>query len=448
MSVATLFQPVRIADDRMSELLRLQFQYIQDPNFFRKHARADYDKLKELGSVLLKLPVQDEPESVKLAADADQPPRLEWQTKDNYPPHAPSLSGRDAHDREELFIPLRLSQMFAILQTPDAELSKSLLAPSRDAIKTLEQLTLWYQEQYSTQHPRHPRTPVVENLYSAPNIGLRNDWYTDAVFAQQFFTGTSPNSITLASSKWISQFSSATNVPSGHSELLKSDSSSFYIVDYSYIRDSMGVSPGETLVNDAAGVNHYGCSPIALFHLNESGELHPVAITIDYKAGIISESVTIYNQRLDSSDATHDQSQDWPWRYAKMCVLSADWAIHEMIVHLTQTHLVEEALIVAARRAFYNDLNHIVYRLLSPHWNMTLALNLLARSLLVLRIIASLAGFSGLHTNKFFRTKFTNFDWKGKHIPNDLEHRGFPIDQLGSEKFHNYTYAWDIIEMW
>ncbi|KAJ8515606.1 hypothetical protein ONZ45_g7011 [Pleurotus djamor] len=449
MSVATqLFQPVRLADDKISDLIRIQSQYLQDPAFFQQNASADYDQLKKLDNVLFQLPEEavGEAESLKLAALSvfeGPPPKLEWRTKDVYPPHALSLPKQDQHSPFAIFDPVRLLQTKQMLG--DVDLSKTPLVPSRESIKSFDDLSRWYQKQYNDQHSWWP--PKLENLYYAENIGLRKgyDWYTDAAFAQQFFTGTNPSTIKLATNEWISRFSSAANVPTSVSGLLQSDASSFYVVDYSFIRESMGASPSETLFNDAEGVRHYSSSPVVLFHLNDEGDLHPVAIIIDYKGGI-TESVTIFNQRLDSSDTDHDQSQDWPWRYAKMCVLSADWALHEMIIHLTHTHLIEEAIIIAARRTF--DSEHIVYRLLSPHWDITLALNQLARELLVPNIISPLAGFSLPQTYKFIRTEFTNFDWKGKHIPTDLKNRGFPIDQLGNEKFHNYTYARDIIEMW
>ncbi|KAJ8515605.1 hypothetical protein ONZ45_g7010 [Pleurotus djamor] len=453
MSVATMFQPISIAEDKASELIRLQLQYLQDPAFFaaefQQKTGAGYAQLKELDAILFQLPDESEAdleaESLELASFGGRPAKLEWRYTDVYPPSARDLPWQDQHSLPAIFSPVRLLQTLRILGGANL----NTLVPDRQTTKTFDDLMKWYQNQFN----RHKRPWEIKNLYSAENIGLRKDkygyydWYIDSVFAQQFFTGTNPDSITLASSEWISRFSSAANVPSSVSGLLQSDASSFYVVDYSFIRESMGASPTETLFNDAEGVKHYACSPVALFHLSEAGDLHPVAIIIDYK-GSMAASVTIFNKRLDASDTAHDQSKDWPWRYAKMCVLSADWAFHEIIIHLTQTHLVEEAIIVAARRAFYDDSNHIVYRLLSPHWDITLALNASARSLLVPKIISPLAGFNSSQTYKFIRTEFTNFDWKGKYVPNDLKARGFPVEQFDTDKFHNYAYARDIIEMW
>ena len=93
-------------------------------------------------------------------------------------------------------------------------------------------------------------------------------------------------------------------------------------------------------------------------------------------------SVTIFNRRV-SSASTLPEKEDWPWRYAKMCAQVSDWAHHEITVHLVHTHFVEEATIVAAHRTI--DPSHVVFKLLEPHWNVTLSLNAAARTTLVLQ---------------------------------------------------------------
>jgi hypothetical protein len=68
-----------------------------------------------------------------------------------------------------------------------------------------------------------------------------DDWYTDAAFAQQQFTGTNPTTITIASGAWISRFQ-LTALREGHNEiadLLQKDAGSFYVQDNSYFRAAM-----------------------------------------------------------------------------------------------------------------------------------------------------------------------------------------------------------------
>ncbi|KAF4582409.1 hypothetical protein EYR38_002529 [Pleurotus pulmonarius] len=285
-------------------------------------------------------------------------------------------------------------------------------------------------------------------MFNEPNIGLRNDWHTDAVFAQQFFTGPNPTTITLASGTWMKRFTeeAASQAKREVAALFRSAlPNSFYIQDFSDFRDRMGANPNEELRSEDGTRPRYGCASVTLFYLPPNGKLHPLAIIPDYK-GSMAASVTLFNKRVDPADESVDQANDWPWRYAKTCVLSADWALHEMIIHLNNTHLVEEAVIVAVQRTLPDS--HIVFRLLEPHWVVTLSLNTLARSVLIPDVIVPIAGFSAPRIFQFVGHAFTNFDWKALYVPTDLESRGFPLEELDGDKFHNYAYAKDIKDMW
>ncbi|KIJ29020.1 hypothetical protein M422DRAFT_61874 [Sphaerobolus stellatus SS14] len=279
-------------------------------------------------------------------------------------------------------------------------------------------------------------------MYFNPNIGHRDDWYSDSVFGQQQFIGTNPTTITRASSYLIDEFMTAsrTQQRADVKELLKGDPVNFYVQDYSDFRSTMGVSPNA----DFASEGRYGCSSVVLFHLEPDGKLHPVAITLDYK-GSMQHSVTIFNRRITST-IPGDESADWPWRYAKMCAQVSDWLRHEVAVHLVNTHLVEEVIIVSAHRTF--EPHHIVFKLLEPHWNTTLALNQAARETLVPKIIIGMTGFTETQTYTFLKDAYSKFDWTGSYVPNDLRRRGFPIEDLGKLKYHNYGYARNIARMW
>ncbi|KAF8873369.1 lipoxygenase [Gymnopilus junonius] len=280
------------------------------------------------------------------------------------------------------------------------------------------------------------------NMYTRRNIGLRDDWYTDAVFGQQQFTGTNPTTITLASTSWIEEFKAAscTQRLIRVEKLLTDDPNSLYVQDYSDYRPTMGIASAADFSLDG----RYGCSSVVLFRLEPEGKLHPLAITIDYK-GSMESSVTIFNRRHTSS-IPGDEAADWPWRYAKMCTQVSDWFRHEVTVHLTYTHLIEEVLIVAAHRTF--DPSHIVLKLLKPHWTTTLSLNKAARDTLVPKIIIPLTGFTASQTYVFIKSQFSSFDWTGSYVPNDLPRRGFPIEDLDKFKFHNYGYARNIYRIW
>ena len=124
----------------------------------------------------------------------------------------------------------------------------------------------------------------------------------------------------------------------------------------------------------------------------------------------------------------------------------SDWLRHEVTVHLTNTHLIEEAIIVASHRQL--DPDHPVLKLLYPHWQKTLALNAAARNTLVPHVIVELIGLQANEAYAFIRHAYKNFDFKKRYVPTDLSQRGFPPEKLDSPKFHNYAYARCIHSMW
>ncbi len=145
--------------------------------------------------------------------------------------------------------------------------------------------------------------------------------------------------------------------------LTTSDPESFFIQDYSYFRDAVGAFPNATLQSDDK--KRFGCAAVTLLQLNKTGALHPLGIVIDYMISM-DHSVVIFNARLRPTDPTKGERDDWPWRYAKMCHMVSDYYRHELEAHLNNCHFVEEATIVAASRSFTPQ--HVVYKLLEPHW--------------------------------------------------------------------------------
>ena len=282
--------------------------------------------------------------------------------------------------------------------------------------------------------------------FDNPNIGDRPDWFTDAVFSQQQFVGPNPTTITLATPRWISQFTQEAE-KQGRNDVLQlitsSDITALYVQDYSYFRSAAGATPDGPLQSDDG--KRIGCASVALFHLSNQGALHPVAIVLDYK-GRMDASVTIFNRRTDPTDSTVNEQLDWPWRFAKLCAQSSDWARHEITIHLVNAHLVEEVVIVAAQRMLPSQ--HVVFRLLESHWLKTLSINAAARKVLVPQVIANIAGFSNKQLYAFMNDAYKSFNWTALYIPTDLNNRGFPVKDLDQPKYHNYPYARNIALMW
>ena len=256
---------------------------------------------------------------------------------------------------------------------------------------------------------------------SKPSVGDcatgKDAWYTDAVFAQQNFTGINPSTIKLAKG-WKPKFlaSAQSQNLDKHVQLLNdTDDSSLYVQDYSYFREAFGVTdPSEILTVGGRGlfsfhlhrsIQRWACAAVTLYTIDNKGRLHPIAIVTDYK-GSMEDSVVIFNQRLTADNESHDQSTDWPWRYAKTCSQVSDWIRHEVAIHLTEAHLVEEALIVAANRTL--PPSHIVYNILSPHWDRTMSLNAAARAVLVPSVIVPITGVTPSQVSNFINYSYVH----------------------------------------
>jgi hypothetical protein len=376
---------------------------------------------------------------------ADRQKLYQWVDNDSFPPHLDTIPWVDRTGITQIFDFKRLYDTIVLMFHAyylDANGVDKLGPDGADTMQALE-------DRNRTLHDdAAPGWFNSGNMFTADNVGLRDDWYTDTVFAQQQFTGTNPTTLTRASEQWIQVF---TEAAAGNTAVLNllatAPARSFYVQDYSYFRDTAGMKPTDEIATSAAdGVAHFGCASVALFYLPPAGQIHPLAIILDWK-GSLAASVAIFNKRVLPTDPTANEKEDWPWRYAKTCVQVSDWTRHEITVHLTDTHFVEEVVVVAAQRTLPAD--HIVYRLLKEHWTTTLSINSLARSILIPKVIMPLSAFTEAQIVSFVNGEYENFNWTGKYIPNDLETRGFPIAELDSNpKYHNYAYGREINLMW
>lgn len=246
---------------------------------------------------------------------------------------------------------------------------------------SIKDFTYSYPDQGATMADIDKRNATLraekKNILSEPNIGdlKTHKWYTDEIFAQQQFTGTNPVTIQLASTAWIQGFTKAATSQNltEYVALLDSASktSSLYVQDCGYYRSVLGVSANAEFKADNTPKDkpRYASSSVTLFHLTDSGKLHPLAIVVDFK-GSIENSVTIFNTRKSPDEQT-DQANDWPWRYAKSVAQSSDWLQHELTVHLTNCHLVEEATIVGS---FQSNLT-FQHKLENFQWKMVFIIN-------------------------------------------------------------------------
>ncbi len=363
------------------------------------------------------------------------PGEYQFEQSEQYPPYLASIPRKHRMFLFDIFNFTALSETVATLLFG---------SPSSPSMQSLNQIVARNRELHtkSRESARSGSPEFKPDMHFNKNIGLRDDWYTDAAFGQQQFTGTNATTITLAPQRGIEEFKVVSNTQqrTDVSKLLTDDPASIYIQDYSDFRSAMGVSPTTEFMTDG----RYGCSSVVLFRLEPEGKLHPLAITIDHK-GSLEESVTIFNRRI-SSATPGNEAGDWPGATRKCALSLPTGFVTRVSIHLVNTHLVEEVIIVAVNRTF--GPSHIVFRLLEPHWNTTLPLNAAARKTLVPKIIIPLTGFSPKQTYAFLKEAYNTFDWTGLYIPNDLRRRGFPPEDLGKRKYHNYGYARGISRMW
>ncbi|KAL8298704.1 hypothetical protein RB597_007355 [Gaeumannomyces tritici] len=391
---------------------------------------------------------------------------------DNYPPHlnlgaqqalAPGQPGAPATNfglsmaPGDIFNKMRLAQLSTLLpsimpggfvENAEQKLGQGLAylkfggMGTPDGGKTIAEV-----EDYNNRE--HSKLWYQKDIFDLANIGNlpTKDWFSDSRFAQQFFTGGDPSTITKAG-EWTQIFIDAATDPADAAMKAKiqARAGSLYVQDYSYFRRIAGYGPKDEMsaqpkLGGETRNKRWSVSSVCLLNLADNGRLEPLAIIIDW-LGSAADSVFIYNKELSLTK----QKEDWPWRYAKTCVMSSDWIRHNITVHLCRTHLVEESVIVAANRTIPQD--HDVYQLLYPHWQKTLSLNAAARTSLVPLVVAPLLGMAPNHVYKYLMSEYRSYDFQGSYIPRDLAARGFPVDRLNDKKYHNYAWARCIHSMW
>ncbi|RKK66013.1 hypothetical protein BFJ69_g15784 [Fusarium oxysporum] len=370
-----------------------------------------------------------------------------------YPPHLEHIPKEDQVDLLKIFNALGLAETEILIKqvVPDSIVGKTsawildlVNGNIRDAPNQGSSI-----KAYETYNKLHRKSGT--DIEQGANLGLLPDWYSDRRFADQSFTGTNPTTIEKIPKDLLDEFIEAAKRDGCDywvQTLPETDPSSLFVQDCRYFREAVGAQPNEDLHHkEPVSDNSWACAAVTLFQLHPDGQLHPVAIVCDYKS-TMANSVTIFNQRRLPTDPSIHEESDWAWRYAKTCAQVSDWIRHEVGVHLTRAHMIEEALIVATHRTIPMD--HVVFKLLEPHWYKTLSLNAAARSVLVPQVIKDLVGLKPDYLYQFIRYEFENFDYVRSYVPNDLEQRGFPntAQGLSDKMYKNYAYAKNMVSMW
>ncbi len=140
----------------------------------------------------------------------------------------------------------------------------------------------------------------------------------------------------------------------------------------------------------------------------------------------------------------------YSWKLAKNCVLVAHNTYHGEVTHLGRTHLISEAVLLAAVRNLASV--HPVAVLLRRHFEGTASINKLAVELLIQpgRAVEYLIGSDLKSTYPWIADHRKNFSFTGNHLPAKLERSG--TDGVAVLPYYPYRddglLVWTAIRRW
>lgn len=261
--------------------------------------------------------------------------------------------------------------------------------------------------------------PPVMSLIHERDGGL-----SDREFVRQRLAGANPTVIRRVQANDESLIQALANQSyqlsnNGVIDLIKSaNENRLFIVDYPLLKNLK--------ITDLQHGKYVG-SPVAIFHNTDKG-LEPVLIQLQ-KGRVITPGIT--------GSAADD------WMRAKLYLQTADATHHQLIAHLTYTHLAMEALAIATPRQL--PISHPVYQLLSPHFKFLIAINnrtnniFLAEGAAIDHLMATTMETSIKLMNQAYREK--SFWYYS--LLNDIELRGIEPQLLP-----DYPYRDDALLLW
>ena len=179
-----------------------------------------------------------------------------------------------------------------------------------------------------------------------------SSWRTDREFARQRMNGVNPTLITC-----LAGLPENFPVTDGHLRGVVPEGIS---LDGLLGQQRLFLCDWKDLAGAPTVFARFLAAPMALFWLDDTGTLMPLAIQLGQSP---AEAPVIFTPADDT----------WLWLTARAHVACADGNYHETITHLARTHLVMEGVWVAASRTL--SPTHPLHELLQPHFTGTININ-------------------------------------------------------------------------
>ncbi|KAG8008381.1 Arachidonate 15-lipoxygenase B, partial [Nibea albiflora] len=252
---------------------------------------------------------------------------------------------------------------------------------------------------------------------------VKAHWMEDWYFGYQCLNGCNP--LLVHQTRILPPNLSITSdmihpfLPEGSSLEQELQKGTVYLLDYEILDGAPA-----NMVN---GAQTYLCAPLCLLHLNQQGQLLPIAIQLQQTPG--------------PQNPVFLPSDGCDWLLAKIWVHNADFQCHQLSSHYLRTHMLGEMCCVATLRQLPEI--HPLHKLLMQHVRTSLQINIQARgSLLATNGVFDKAIGAGLEALPVVISRASKrICYRTLCVPDDLIDRGV-------DKLQQCYYAQDALRIW
>ncbi|XP_016525016.1 hydroperoxide isomerase ALOXE3-like isoform X1 [Poecilia formosa] len=256
-----------------------------------------------------------------------------------------------------------------------------------------------------------------------PGEYVSEHWKEDDFFGYQFLNGTNPNVIKRCSKlppnfpvtdEMVKPF-----LETGTTLEKEMEEGNIFLCDQK-IMDGIPTRQKD-------GNPLYVAAGLCLFYKNPEGKLLPIAIQL-------------YQQPSEQNPIFLPSDLETDWLLAKLFFRSSDLIQHQTLYHLLHTHYLAEVFTIATLRCLPTI--HPLYKVLIPHINCTLHINISVRKLLLSpggALSESSLGVEGLM--ELMRRDLSQLTYSSLCLPENIKERGL-------ESIPNFYYRDDALKLW